>query len=286
MEYPLIIPAFIAGLLTFLAPCTLPLVPAYLAFISGASVSELRDAERARAVRRSVFLNGLAFVVGWSAVFIFFGTLAGLAGAALVPYRLWLVRIGGAFVILFGLFMLDVIKIPFLARERQLKVWSPFTRGPVTNLPSDYFLRDASPAGMSRRILGRLLRFVTGRGNPANSLILGTAFGAGWTPCVGPILGSILLLAGTSATAGQGALLLSVFSLGLAVPFLIIAAGIGSAARCIERFSGSLRIISVIGGLFLVGLGILLLTNNMALLISYGYRIFRFLEYERLLNYL
>lgn len=251
MEYSLIIPAFIAGLLTFLAPCTLPLVPAYLGFISGASVSELRDAGRARAVRRNVFLNGLAFVIGWSAVFILFGTLAGLAGAALVPYRLWLVRIGGAFVILFGLFMLGVLNIPFLARERQIRIPAIFSRG-----------------------------------NPANSLILGTAFGAGWTPCVGPILGSILLLAGTSATAGQGALLLSVFSLGFAVPFLAIAAGISSASHLIERFSGSLRVISVIGGLFLIGLGILLLTNNMALLISSGYRLFRFIEYERLLDYL
>lgn len=251
MDYSLIIPAFIAGVLTFLAPCTLPLVPAYLGFISGVSSDDLQDPAKAKRARLKIFLNGLSFVIGWSLVFIVLGTLVGFIGSALVPYRLWLSRIGGIFVIIFGLFMLNVLKIPFLACEWQPRVPAIFARG-----------------------------------KPVNSLILGSAFGFGWTPCVGPILGSILLLAGTSATAGQGALLLSVFSLGLAMPFLAIAAGIDSAVRFIERFSGSLQIISVIGGLFLIGLGILLLTNNMALLISYGYRIFRFLEYERLLDYL
>lgn len=252
MDITLIIPAFIAGLLTFLAPCTLPLVPAYLGFISGASAEELRDLLRAGRARRRVFLNGLFFVIGWSAVFILLGTLVGYISASLlVPYRLWLGRIGGIFVIIFGLFMLDVLKIPLLARTWQPRVPAIFQRG-----------------------------------RPVNSLILGGAFGIGWTPCVGPILGSILLMASTSATALQGALLLAIFSLGLAVPFLAIAAGIGSAGRLIERFSGTLRVISVIGGLFLIGLGILLLTNNMALLISYGYWLFRFIEYERLLDYL
>ena len=251
MDYSLIIPAFIAGLLTFLAPCTLPLVPAYLGFISGITIDDLKNPETARRARAKIFLNGLAFVVGWSAVFIVLGTLFGFVGSALGPYRVWLARIGGLFVILFGLFMLNVLRMPLLAREATIPMPGLFQRG-----------------------------------KPINSFILGTAFGAGWTPCVGPILGSILLLAGTSATAGQGALLLSVFSLGLAVPFLAIAAGIGSAARFIERFSSALKVISVIGGLFLICLGILLLTNNMALLISSGYRLFRFIEYERLLDYL
>ncbi len=252
MDFSLFIPAFIAGLLTFLAPCTLPLVPGYLGFISGASLGELKDPMRSRQVRLKIFLNGLFFVLGWTLVFTILGTLIGfIGGAVLAPYRLWLARIGGAFVIIFGLFMLNIIRLPFLAREARLKVPPIFERG-----------------------------------RPVNSLILGSAFGLGWTPCVGPILGSILLLASTTATALQGALLLSIFSLGLAIPFLAIAVGIGSASNFIERHSGFLNSISVVGGLFLIFLGILLLTNNMALLISYGYQLFQFINYERLLDYL
>lgn len=247
----LAIPAFIAGLLTFLAPCTLPLVPAYLGFISGVSLDDLKNPETARRVRTKIFLNGLAFVIGWSAIFILLGTLVGFLGSALVPYRLWLARIGGVFVILFGLFMLNVLRIPFLAREWQPKVPAIFERG-----------------------------------RPVNSLVLGSAFGIGWTPCVGPILGSVLLLASTSATALQGAILLAIFSAGLAIPFLAIAAGVGSTANALRRIAPYLNIVSIIGGMFLILLGVFLLTGNMPLLISYGYRLFRFIEYEQLLNYL
>ena len=248
----LVIPAFIAGILTFLAPCTLPLVPAYLGFLSGTSLGNLGDPAKARRVRWKIFLNGLFFVLGWTLVFTLLGTLVGFIGASLlVPYRLWLGRIGGIFVIIFGLFMLNVLKIPFLARE-----WKP-------RIPS-----------------------IFQRGRAVNSFILGSAFGIGWTPCVGPILGSILLLASTSSTALQGALMLSVFSVGLATPFLAIAAGIGSAQKLIERNTKVLKTISIIGGVFLIFLGVLLFTGNMAFLISYGYRLFRFIEYERLLDYL
>ncbi|MCH7882848.1 sulfite exporter TauE/SafE family protein [Patescibacteria group bacterium] len=251
MDLALIIPAFIAGLLTFLAPCTLPLVPAYLGFISGVSLEDLKDPKKSRGARLKIFLNGIFFVFGFSLVFIIFGTLAGLVGIAFAPYRIWLTRIGGIFVIIFGLFMLNVIKIPYLSREKQFKVPTLFKRG-----------------------------------NSFNSLILGSAFGFGWTPCVGPILGAILLLASTSATASQGAFLLSIFSLGLAIPFLAIALGIGWASRHLAGLSRYLNVVSVIGGIFLILLGILLVTDNMALLVSYGFKIFRFIEYERLLDYL
>ena len=237
MDVSLIISAFIAGVFTFLAPCTLPLVPGYLGFISGG---------------RKVFLNGFFFVLGWSAVFILLGTLIGFVGAAfLAPYRWWLGRIGGVFVIIFGLYMLKVAKIPFLQRELKFH-------------PPVFFER------------GKLL----------NSFILGSAFAFGWTPCVGPILGSILLLTSTSATALQGAFLLAVFSAGLAMPFLAIALAIGSAARFIKRISGYLDIVSVVGGIFLVFLGVLLISGNMAFLISWGYYLFRFINYDRLLDYL
>lgn len=252
MDITLIVPAFVAGILTFLAPCTLPLVPGYLGFISGTSLDDLKDPAKSARARWKIFLNGAAFVVGFSAVFVVLGTLVGFVGATvLAPYRLWLSRIGGLFVIFFGLFMLNVIKIPFLTAERQLHVPQLFERG-----------------------------------RPLNSLLLGGAFSIGWTPCVGPILGSILLLASTSTTALQGGLLLTVFSAGLAVPFLLTALAVGHATRYIENISRVLNVISVIGGIFLIGLGILLFTGNVGLLISEGYRLLQFINYDSLLNYL
>jgi len=246
-----IISSFVAGLLTFLAPCTLPLVPAYLGFISGVSANDLADPARAPRARKRIFLNGLFFILGFSIVFIMFGTLAGFAGQGLAESRIWLGRSGGVLVILFGLFMLGVFNIPFLQAERRIK----------------------------------LPQFLT-IGKPASSLAIGGAFAFGWTPCVGPILGSILLLASTSATAPQGALLLAIFSAGLAVPFLLIALGFSRATKYIEQMTKYLKAVSVVGGIFLVALGVLLLTNNFSLLIQYGYELFDFINYERLLNYL
>lgn len=244
MEYSLIIPAFIAGILTFLAPCTFPLVPAYLGFISGVAGEE-------KNVRRKVFFNGLFYVVGFSLVFIIFGTLLGFLGSLLVPARIWLTRIAGIFVILFGLVMLNVVRVPLLLKERQIKL----------------------PFGLER-------------GKPLTSFLLGGAFAFGWTPCVGPVLASILLLASTSTTTLQGAGLLAIFSAGLAIPFLAVAWAWGSAQQYVERLSKYLWIFSVLGGLILIGLGILLLSNRFSLLIQWGYRLFDFINYERLINYL
>ncbi|MBI2023902.1 sulfite exporter TauE/SafE family protein [Candidatus Giovannonibacteria bacterium] len=251
MEFSLIIPAFIAGILTFLAPCTLPLVPGYLGFISGVSANDLQDPNKAKIVRGKIFFNGVFYVIGFSLVFIILGSLFGLGGAALFKYRIWLSRIGGIFVIFFGLFMTGILKLPFLNFEKHL--------GGIKALKP---------------------------GNPTSSLIFGATFAFGWTPCVGPILGSILTLAAASATVGQGAFLLSVFSLGLAVPFLIIAAGIGSASSYISKLNKYLNVVSIIGGLFLIFLGILLFTNKLGVWIAYFYQWFDFTNYERLLDYL
>lgn len=120
MELSLIIPAFIAGILTFLAPCTLPLVPGYLGFISGVSAQELQDSLKSKSARRKIFLNGLLFVVGFSVIFILLGSLFGLGGSALLQYRLWLSRIGGIFVIIFGLFMIGALRLPFLNVEKNI----------------------------------------------------------------------------------------------------------------------------------------------------------------------
>lgn len=252
METNLIIPSFIAGLLTFIAPCTLPLIPAYLGFISGVPLKDLKDAEKSNQIRLKIFLNGAVFIIGFSFVFIALGTLVAFVGSAfLAPYRFWFTKIGGIFVISFGLFMLNILKIPFLAKEWRLKTPAPFERG-----------------------------------KPTNSFVLGSAFAFGWTPCIGPVLGSILFIASASATTLQGAFLLSVFSLGLAIPFLLVALGIGSANRFITKINRYLNIVSIIGGIFMIVLGILLFTDNMALLISYGFRIFNFINYDRLLDYL
>lgn len=251
MELGLIIPAFFAGVLTILAPCTLPLVPAYIGFISGSSLDDLKDPQRARGIRRKILLNGVLFVLGFTVIFVSFGILIGFVGSALVPYRIWLTRIGGALVVAFGLYMLGILKLPFL--------------NAIQKLPIPQTLQ---------------------RGKPLSSLILGASFATGWTPCVGPILGSVLLLATTTATALKGGLLLLVFSSGLALPFLLIAAGIGSATAKLGRISKYLYIVEIIAGIFLVFLGVLLFTNNLGLMIIWGYSLLQFIGYDRLLNYL
>lgn len=246
MDYSLIIPAFVAGLLTFLAPCTFPLMPAYLGFISGVSAEE-----GIVGARKKILLNGLFYVLGFSAVFIIFGVLFGFLGQALVPYRIWLTRAAGIFIILFGLLMLNIFRMPTLSREWQPKL----------------------PLGL-------------GQGKPISSFLLGFAFAFGWTPCIGPVLGSILLVASTSSTVLQGGTLLAVFSAGLAIPFLAVAFAWGSAAQYIQKISNYLWIVSLVSGLILIALGVLLLTNNFSLLISWGYWLFRFINYDRLLDYL
>ncbi|MEX2033170.1 MAG: cytochrome c biogenesis protein CcdA [Candidatus Colwellbacteria bacterium] len=250
----LILPAFIAGIFTFLAPCTLPLVPAYLGFISGASLEDLKNPTRVRRARFRIILNAVFYLIGFSLVFIVLGSLFGLGGQALAQYRVWLARISGLFVIFFGLYMLNVLKLPFLnflSSDRQPK-----------------FLRTLKP------------------GNPISSFVFGTAFATGWSPCVGPILGSILTLAAATTTVKSGALLLSVFSAGLAIPFLLIAVGVGSASSYINKISKYLNIVSVIGGVFLILLGILLITGKFNIFVGTIYQLFNFINYDRLLNYL
>ncbi len=253
MDTSLVIPAFIAGVLTFLAPCTLPLVPGYLGFISGVSSEDLKKNGAGR-LRMRVFLNGLLYVVGFSAVFILLGSIFGLGGSLLASYRDVLARVSGIFVIVFGLFMMGALRFSFLN----------FLDGE----------KRFSPIGYIKP------------GNPGSSLLFGAAFAFGWTPCVGPVLGTVLTLAATSGTAFQGSVLLAVFALGLAVPFLVIAAGVGSASRYLQHLTPYLNAISFIGGIFLVFLGILLATNNFGFWVSYAYQLFDFIRYETLLEYL
>jgi cytochrome c-type biogenesis protein len=251
MDGVLIIAAFIAGMLTFLAPCTFPLVPGYLGFISGVSVQELQDPKRTKFAQRKIFLNGFFFVFGFSLVFVVLGTAAGFLSQLLSPYRAMLGRVGGALIILLGLSMLDASTIPFLSKEVHVR------------LPS--FLR---------------------KGKWASSCLLGASFGFGWTPCVGPILGSILTLAAVSATAPTGAFLLLVFSLGLAIPFLFVAACASMAMTWMSRVGTYLKVISIASGILLVFLGVLFLFGKTSVLVALFYRLFRFINYTNLLNYL
>ncbi len=252
MDFTLIIPVFIAGILTFLAPCTLPLVPGYLGFISGVSMEDLKRGVIGKKEKRKVMINGLLYVIGFSAVFILLGTIFGVGGIALAKYRLILSKIGGVVIILFGLFMLRIPRFKFL------------------------------------NVLNADKRFHTKLkpGEPTSSLIFGATFALGWSPCVGPILGTVLVLSANVTTIWQGAFLLSVFSLGLAIPFLLIAASIAHAMDYVKRMSKYLNIISSIGGIFLILMGVLLVTDNLVLWNAFFYDVFQFMGYERLLNYL
>ncbi len=243
--------AFFAGVFMFLAPCTLPIVPGYLAFISGVSLGGTADAVARRLARIKVLRNALAFVLGFSFVFISLGASAGFIGAALGEWRFLLSQLGGAIIILFGVTMLNLIRIPWLSVD-----W---------RMPTPRFLT-----------LGR----------PESSFLIGAIFALGWSPCIGPILGTILLIASTSSVALQGALLLAVFSLGLSLPFLLTALLIYEATAFLSRISTLVWWLSFIGGLFLLLLGTLMLLGKMDLLIVWGYGLFDFIGYERLLNYL
>lgn len=254
METGFIVPVFVAGILTFLAPCTLPLVPGYLGFISGVSLDNLKGMDTAKRTRLKILLNGFLYVLGFGVVFVLMGSLFALGGTLLSSYRFVLARIGGVFVIIFGLSMTGVFRFSFL---RFLETERHFS----------------------------LIKYLK-PGNPASSFLFGATFAFGWTPCIGPVLGSALTLAATSGTVFEGSFLLTIFALGLAVPFLIIAIGIGSASRHLERLTPYLGAVSVVGGIFLVILGALLATNHFGLWVSSAYQIFRFINYDSLLNYL
>jgi len=218
--------AFVAGLLSFLSPCTLPLIPSYVGFLTGLSADELE-------VRRgTALLHALAFVAGFSAIFIALGASASALGVLLLHWQVWIGRIGGVVVILFGLYLLRVIQPAFLTRERRLQ---------LANKPLGY----------------------------AGSAFVGVTFGAAWTPCIGPILGAILTLAAAQGSVGRGAGLLTVYALGLAVPFLLAAVALDRFLVWFQRFRPYLAWVERIAGILLIFLGLLLLTDRFTLLASW-----------------
>lgn len=242
----IIISSFIAGVFTFFAPCTLPLIPAFLGIISGADKGSDPLSARWR-----IFRNAAFYVLGFSLIFILFGVSFTFVSQVL-GIKGWIQGIGGLLVILFGLILLGWLKLPFLSSEKRIHV--PFV--------------------LTRRY---------GLWGLVNSFLLGALFAVGWSPCVGPLLGSVLLLASTSGTILEGTFLLVVFAAGLGIPFLLTALLIGKAFSAFQKWSRALGVINKIAGAFLVFLGFLLIIGRFSAfhnkLIFYFYQIPRFEDF-------
>ncbi len=223
--------AFAAGLLSFLSPCVLPLVPAYLGFITGMSLDDLKGGERPK----SAMVPALFFVSGFSFIFLLMGASATLLGQLLFQYQTWLARIGGVLVIIFGLHLLGILRFGTLMRERRFQ---------LSHSPKGYF--GASLAGM--------------------------AFAAGWTPCIGPVLGALWTLASVRATMWGALALLGGYSLGLAVPFLLAALATNVFLETSRRLRGAIPVLERVSGAILVLVGVLLATGSFTLLSSYFIR--------------
>jgi cytochrome c-type biogenesis protein len=222
--------AFLAGFLSFISPCVLPLIPGYISFISGASLDDMRT--RRLAAHRQVLTRSLAFVLGFSVVFIALGASASAIGSFISGKLTILTKIAGVLIILFGLHMMGVFRLAFLDNEKRAQT-------------------QRKPAG------------------PMGAFLVGLAFAFGWTPCIGPILAGILVIAGSRETIGEGVLLLAVYSLGLGVPFLLTSVAIDrffSVAAAIRRHYHAIEMAS--GGL-LVAIGVLIFTEQLTVIVRY-----------------
>jgi cytochrome c-type biogenesis protein len=216
--------AFTAGLFTFISPCVLPLIPSYLSFITGISLEQFNSAEDSKKLRRVTVFHSLMFILGFSIIFILLGASATYLGGFLRQYQDLIAKIGGALIIIFGIHISGLLKIRFLQKEKRMH---------LRDKPLGYF----------------------------GSALVGLTFAAGWTPCIGPILGTILVFAGTTANLFRGIFLLMSYSLGLAIPFFLTSLAVNSALPYFKKLTAHLRIISIISGIFLIAIGILLITG-------------------------
>jgi len=221
--------AFAAGFLSFVSPCVLPLVPSYLIYITGLTLEELTNQTDRSRVRATIILNSLFFILGLTAVFVAFGASASLIGHLLFTYQDFMRKAGGILIVIFGLYVMGVLKLNFLLTEKRIHMQS-------------------RPAGY------------------IGSLLVGMAFAAGWTPCVGPILGTILMLAGTSDSMMTGVKLLSSYSLGIGLPLFAIALSLDPFIHYFKRIRHYMYGISVVSGVFLILVGVMLYTNSLALI--------------------
>ncbi|NKB81863.1 MAG: cytochrome c biogenesis protein CcdA [Nitrospirales bacterium] len=225
--------AFSAGLLSFVSPCVLPLVPSYISYITGLSIDDLSNATQRQLFRKSIILNSLLFIAGFSSVFIAFGASASLIGNLLYAYQDILRKIGGVLIIIFGLYLLGILKIRFLMSEHRL-------------------------VQLDHRPVGYL-----------GSFLIGTAFAAGWTPCVGPILGTILAYASTTESMSAGVLLLSAYSVGLGLPLFLTALGIDRFLAYFKKAHDYMGGVSIVSGACLVAVGIMIYGNSLTYATSF-----------------
>ncbi|HWP85437.1 MAG TPA: cytochrome c biogenesis protein CcdA [Terriglobia bacterium] len=226
-----LIGAFTAGLVSFLSPCVLPLVPGYISMISGATVQDLKENAEAGLLRK-VLLHSILFILGFSIVFISLGASASWIGQWLLPRMRVLYQIAGVVIIVFGLHMTGLLKIGLLYRDKRFH-----------------------SAGKTA--------------TPGGAFLIGLAFAFGWTPCIGPILAAILTLAANQATIYAGVTLLAIYSAGLAVPFLLTSLGINHFLRFYQRFRSHLHQVEVFGGVILIILGAMIMTNQFTRLAGY-----------------
>ncbi len=218
------------GLISFASPCILPLIPSYVSYITGISYDDLVSRESRRKNMNITLLHSVAFVAGFTIIFVLLGATASFAGAALSEH-LDLIRIvGGVLIILMGVFVMDVVNIPFLQREAKLQL-------------------KTRPAGY------------------AGTILVGMIFGAGWTPCTGPFLGSVLALAMTTDTLGRGMALLTFYSLGLGIPFILSALAISAFLSSFNRLRKHFKVIKIVSGAILIIMGVLLIMDKMTILI-------------------
>ncbi len=226
--------AFVAGFLSFISPCVLPLIPGYVSFVSGVSLEEMRGTPGAAsaASRRQVLITSIAFVIGFSLVFTALGASASAVGRFLFSRQPLLAKIAGALIIVFGLHTMGVFRIAALEREKRVQT-------------------DRKPAG------------------PLGAMLVGIAFAFGWTPCIGPILGGILVIAGSKQTVWEGVLLLAVYSAGLGIPFLLTSVAINRFFAFSTRIRRHYHAIEIASGALLVAIGVLIFTNQLTLIVRY-----------------
>ncbi len=227
-----IIVALGGGLLSFLSPCVFPLVPSYLSFITGISFDDMKSPLLKAQVREKVIANSLFFVLGFSTVFIVLGASFSFLGRFFASYQQMIQRVAGLIIIFFGLYISGALRIPFLMRSKE------------------FLALRKKPAGYM------------------GSALVGVSFGSAWTPCIGPILGAILTLAGSSKGVREGAILLMAYSMGLAIPFLLMAVASGGFFGVFQRFGRFLKVVHIVGGVFLIVVGILIVTGYFTVLNS------------------
>ena len=225
--------AFSAGFLSFVSPCVLPLVPSYLSYITGLTVEELANVQERERFRKSIMINALLFIAGFSSVFIAFGASASFIGQLLYEYQDVIRKVGGVLIAVFGLYLMGVLKLSFLMTERKL-------------------------LHFEKRPLGYL-----------GSFLVGTAFAAGWTPCVGPVLGGILAYASTKESMQDGIVLLTSYSLGLGIPFFLAAFGVDRFLTHFKKLRHYLGGVSIVSGVLMVAIGVMLYVNSVTMITSF-----------------